>query len=186
MPIERELPSPVQEDPESTTAAHEKGEPGAAETDTVRAYLRQVARVPLLTTQEERLLCEQIETARVALAGALLGAPSPRLRLSALANEVLGGAVDPDVLLQAPDGRQLDSQEIADAARLLAVACRTRCGARAHRPRTREQRDPRATSGTPTGSGRDSHVCRPHARGDTAQERFRRVAGCGCRSRCQR
>ena len=109
---------PIQRQPRMRT-----GEPGAAETDTVRAYLRQVARVPLLTTQEERLLCEQIETARVALAGALLGAPSPRLRLSALAKGVLDGTTDPDVLLQAPDGRQLDSQETVDAARLLAVAC---------------------------------------------------------------
>ena len=125
MSIQRELPSAVQEDPDSTSVAHEKGEPGAAETDAVRAYLRQIARVPLLTTQEERQLCEQIETARVALAAALLAAPSPRHRISALAKEVLGGTVESDVLLEAPDGRELRSEERADAANLLALACRS-------------------------------------------------------------
>ena len=125
MSIQRELLSAVLEDPDSTNAAHEKGEPGAAEGDTLRAYLRQIGRVPLLTTQEERQLCEQIETARVALAAALLAAPSPRHRISALAKEVLGGTVESDVLLQAPDGRELHSQELADAAHLLALACRS-------------------------------------------------------------
>jgi hypothetical protein len=110
MSIQTALPSVDSDEPDSTTATCEKGEPGAAETDTVRAYLRQIARVPLLTRQEERQLCEQIEAARIALAGALLAAPSPRYRISKLAKEVLGGTVDPDVLLQAPDGRQLDSQ----------------------------------------------------------------------------
>ena len=33
-------------------------------------------------------------------------------------------AGDPDVLLQAPDGRQLDGQGIADAAGVLTIACR--------------------------------------------------------------
>ena len=42
MSIQRELPSAVLEDPDSTKAAHEKGEPGAAEADTLRAYLRQI------------------------------------------------------------------------------------------------------------------------------------------------
>ena len=149
-------------------AAHEKGEPGAAEADTLRAYLRQIGRVPLLTTQEERQLCEQIETARVALAAALLAAPSPRHRISALEKEVLGwrGGVRMSCS-KPPTVVQLHSQEITDAAHLLAVACRERRGARAHRPRAREQRDPRAAAGAPTRSGRDSHVCRPHAFRDT-------------------
>jgi RNA polymerase sigma factor (sigma-70 family) len=125
MSIQREFPSAVLEAPDSTNAAHAKGEPGAAEGDTLRAYLRQIARVPLLTTQEERQLCEQIETARVALAAALLAAPSPRHRISALAKEVLGGTVESDVLLEAPDGRELRSEERADAANLLALACRS-------------------------------------------------------------
>ena len=156
MSIQRELPSAVLEDPDSTNAAHEKGEPGTAEDDALRAYLRQIGRVPLLTTQEERQLCEQIETARVALAAALLAAPSPRHRISALAKEVLAGTVESDALLQAPDGRQLHSQEIADAVELADYRVPTRRGARAHRPRTREQCAPRATAGTPTRSGRDS------------------------------
>jgi RNA polymerase primary sigma factor len=124
MSIQTALPSVGSDEPDSTTATHEKGEPGAAETDTVRAYLRQIARVPLLTRQEERQLCEQIEAARIALAGALLVAPSPRHRMSKLAKAVLSGTVNPDVLLQAPDGRQLDRQEIAAAASLLSLACR--------------------------------------------------------------
>jgi hypothetical protein len=123
MSIQRELPSAVLEDTDSTNFTPEKGEPGAAESDTLRAYLRQIGRTPLLTGQEERRLCEQIETARVALTVALLAAPSPRHRICALAEEVRGGTVDPGDLFQAPDGRQLHNQEIADAAGLLALAC---------------------------------------------------------------
>jgi len=124
MSIQRELPSAVLDDPDSTNAARESGESRAAEDDALRAYLRQIGRVPLLTTEEERQLCEQIETARVALAAALLAAPSPRHRLSGLAKEVLAGTVESDALLQAPDGRQLHIQEITDAVGLLTIACR--------------------------------------------------------------
>ena len=174
MSIQRELPSAVLEDPDSTNAAHEKGEPGAAEADTLRAYLRQIGRVPLLTTQEERQLCEQIETARVALAAALLAAPSPRHRISALAKEVLGGTVESDVLLQAPDGRELHSQETGRRRAL--AGCR-----RAARGAELERIDHElANNVTPERrlelrqrSGRDSHVSRPNACGDTGHERFR-------------
>jgi len=124
MSIEREFASRVQEDPDLTTAAHEKVELGAPE-DTLRTYLQQIARVPLLTSEEERLLGEQIETARVALASALLAVSPLRRRVSDLAKEVLGGTVDPDVLLQAPDGRPLGRPEIAEAAHVLALACQS-------------------------------------------------------------
>ena len=124
MSIQRELLSAVLEDTDSTSAAREKGESGAAEDDALRAYLRQIGRVPLLTTREERQLCAQIETARVALAAALLATPSPRHRISVLVKEVLAGTVESDALLQAPDGRQLHSQGIADAVGLLTIACR--------------------------------------------------------------
>ena len=172
MSIQRELVSAVLEDADSTNAEREKGESGAAEDDALRAYLRQIGRVPLLTTREERQLCAQIETARMALAAALLAAPSPRHRISVLVKEVLAGTVESDALLQAPDGRQLHSQGIADAVGLLTIACRR--GAELehidHELANNVPRDRRLE--LQQASGRDSDVCRPHNRRDTAQERL--------------
>ena len=125
MSIQRELAAAIQEDPDSTPGAQEKGELGTPEANALRSYLQEIARIPLLTSAEERLLGEQIDRARVALASALLAAPLPRLRVSALAKEVLAGIVDPDVLLQAPDGQQLCRQAIAEAADSLASACQS-------------------------------------------------------------
>ena len=80
--------------------------------------------MPLLTTQEERQLCEQIETARVALAAALLAAPSPRHRISALAKEVLVARWSRMSCSRPPTAGNYTVRRLTDAAHLLAVACR--------------------------------------------------------------
>ena len=123
MSIHTESVSDVSEEPDWTNAARETAAPERAEADTLRSYLRQIGRVPLLTPQEERRLCEQLEMARQALAVALLLAPSSRDRIATLSKGVLSGAVNPDDLFQAPDGRPLDKTEISEAAGALALAC---------------------------------------------------------------
>ncbi len=123
MSIHSESESNLSEAAGWADAARETAATERAEADTLRSYLRQIGRVPLLTSQEERRLCEQIEMARQALAVALLAAPSSRDRTATLSKGVLSGAVNPDDLFQAPDGRPLNQKEISEAASALALAC---------------------------------------------------------------
>ena len=97
------------------TDATDRNSATTTERDTVRAYLVQIARVPLLTPSEERALCAQIEAARAAVAAALLADPHLARRLAGLAAAVRSGAATPDDLLQSPDGGVLGATEIAQA-----------------------------------------------------------------------
>jgi RNA polymerase primary sigma factor len=96
----------------------------AADADTVRAYLRQIARVPLLTARDERALCEQLEAANVALAAAVLVVPSVTRQVTELLKTIRDGKVAPDELLQSPDGVPLTERQISESAGALAFACR--------------------------------------------------------------
>ena len=93
----------------------EEPEQPVAESDLVRAYFKQIARVPLLKRAEERRLCEQIETAQRALAASLLSVPDAAHPLAELAAAVKRGTAVPDDLLQSHEGRPLRPREIADA-----------------------------------------------------------------------
>jgi RNA polymerase primary sigma factor len=96
----------------------------AAEVDDVRLYFRQIGRVPLLKPQEERALCQDIETAHASLAAALLAVPSAAARVAELADAIRRGRAVPDGLLQSPEGRPLRPGEIARALAGLARARR--------------------------------------------------------------
>lgn len=104
-------------------ATHEQAQI-AADSGLVRAYFKQIAHVPLLTRDQERRLCEQIETAQRALAASVLAAPETAAPLAALVRSVTGGTVAPDDLLQSHEGRPLAPHEIADALEGLARAQR--------------------------------------------------------------
>ena len=88
---------------------------GTGEADTVNWYLRHIAKVPLLKAPEERALCERIEAAQRALSAALLALPAAADRLAELAASVRRGMCDADDLLQSPEGRVLQPDDVARA-----------------------------------------------------------------------
>ncbi|MBI3047640.1 MAG: sigma-70 family RNA polymerase sigma factor [Acidobacteria bacterium] len=90
--------------------------------DAVRAYFRDIARIPVLTPREERALCARIERAEWALAAAVLAIPRAASRLTALASAVRQGTVGPEALFQSPDGRPLSAAEVDTALAALARA----------------------------------------------------------------
>jgi RNA polymerase primary sigma factor len=96
----------------------------AADSDGVRLYFDQIGRVPLLRATEERALCARIETARHALAAAVMAEPAGRRRIAALAAAVRAGATAPDELFESPEGRVLGPSDIAAALATLARAQR--------------------------------------------------------------
>jgi len=85
----------------------------AGENDSVRAYLREIGRVPLLTAKAERALCADIEATHTALAAALLAVPAAASRVDELAAAVRRGSTEA-ALLQSPAGRELRSEEITE------------------------------------------------------------------------
>jgi len=52
-----------------------------ADSDSIRQYLQEIGKVPLLKPAEERALCARIEAAHQHLAAALLAFPDTRLQL---------------------------------------------------------------------------------------------------------
>jgi RNA polymerase primary sigma factor len=94
------------------------------ESDAVGAYLVQIARVPLLTSSEERALCRRIEEAEARLAAAVLAEPSLRRRIGDLSAAVGCGSTAPDDLLQSPEGRSLDANAVTKALLTLGRASR--------------------------------------------------------------
>jgi RNA polymerase sigma factor (sigma-70 family) len=99
-------------------------QPSDAIEESERAYLRQIAQVPLLTARDERALCAQIEEAYVALAAAVLLVPSAARRVTELLHAVRDGNLAPDQLLQSPEGEPLTNREISKSIRVLPLACR--------------------------------------------------------------
>jgi RNA polymerase sigma factor (sigma-70 family) len=124
--IPQSWPEPSETDESGWTSTVRKTDAGSSvdEVDTVRAYLRQIARVPLLTPRDERALCEQIEAAHVALAAAVLVVPSATRRVSNVIETIRDGSVAPDELLQSPEGVPLTDQEVSQSADALTLTCR--------------------------------------------------------------
>jgi RNA polymerase sigma factor (sigma-70 family) len=95
-----------------------------AEAEAVRAYLREIARVPLLKPQEEAALCAQIERAQDALLVGVVRVPQGAGRIRAAIEAVRRHPAGSDELLQSRDGRPLDSSSAADALACLDRICR--------------------------------------------------------------
>ena len=119
-------PEPTETDESGWTSTVRRTDEASSvdEVDTVRAYLRQIAQVPLLTARDERRLCEQIEAANVALAAAVLVVPMAATRVTELLEAIGVGTVAPDEWLQSPDGVPLTDQQISESAGALAFVCR--------------------------------------------------------------
>jgi RNA polymerase primary sigma factor len=93
---------------------------GGAEGDAIGAYLRQIARTPLLTAAEERALCQEIEAAQRALTSAVLALPATARRIAEVAAAIRAGTTPVADLLQSPEGVPLTRAEVAAAlARLI-------------------------------------------------------------------
>jgi RNA polymerase primary sigma factor len=114
----------VAEEPDWTTGTSEVEAAPEAEYDAVRLYFQQIGRVPLLKAREERALCEQIEAVHAVLAAALLAVPGAARHVAELATAVRRGTSKSDLLLQSPEGGQLDKSQVAKALAGLARARR--------------------------------------------------------------
>ena len=96
----------------SAPAARVSG--GAHDDDSIAGYLRQIARVPLLTADQERELCQQIEAAQHTLAAALLVLPEAADRIKALADQSLVDLTAAEELFQSPEGDSLSEADVRD------------------------------------------------------------------------
>ncbi len=112
--------SDVLDAPEFADAGTDRATP--ADGDAVRAYFRDLGRIPMLQPQEERALCRRIERAEHALTGALLAVPAAAERLRTLADAVRSDAVSHETLFQPPDGRPLSEAAVDEALSALARA----------------------------------------------------------------
>ena len=92
--------------------------------ESLRKYLWQIGRVPLLTREEERALCNRIEAAQHALAAALLVDPLTRHRLAASFASARSAHSAAEELLSLPDGRPLTPRDVEDACEMFGRARR--------------------------------------------------------------
>jgi RNA polymerase primary sigma factor len=95
--------------------AHGEGpprEPPAAELEPIRVYLNEIARVPLLTRDQEVALGRRIETAQRNLLGALAAVPYAVRRLAGWADRIRRHEAAFEELIVFPEGREVD---VADA-----------------------------------------------------------------------
>ena len=86
-----------------------------ADSDSIRQYLQEIGRVPLLKAPEERALCARIEAAHQHLTAALLVLPETRLQLQ---DAMLAIRRDPTMvatLLVDPEGGPLSSADVRTA-----------------------------------------------------------------------
>jgi hypothetical protein len=95
------------------------------DSDSLRQYLRQIGRVPLLKAAEERALCAQLEAAQQRLSAALLAFPDTRLQLRDAMNAIHGDPATAARLLESPDGRPLGSADVSNAMAAFSHALRT-------------------------------------------------------------
>ncbi len=94
--------------------------------DLVRAYLRELARRPLLTPVQETELGRRIDGARAALIGALSGFPCAIHTLTELAARVRSNEAPAVELILLPDGGELDAARVEPVLRAIARADRLR------------------------------------------------------------
>ena len=97
----------------------------AGDSDSLRQYLRQIGRVPLLKATEERALCAQLEAAQQRLSAALLAFPDTRLQLRDTMHAMHGDPATVARLLESPDGRPLGSADVSKAMAAFSPALRT-------------------------------------------------------------
>ena len=107
----RSAESDIAEEPDFTRPpAPNAGEPGD---DSVRQYLQQIGKVPLLKPAEERALCARIEAAQHELAAALLVHQETRARLVDAISAVRAHPARVDEVMESPDGQPLNPQDIS-------------------------------------------------------------------------
>jgi RNA polymerase sigma factor (sigma-70 family) len=106
--------------------------------DSIAGYLRQIAQVPLLTADQERALCRQIEAAQHALAAALLTIPEAADRMAVVAGHSLADQTAAEELFQSPSGEPLSEADVGESVAALQAAIR--------RGRRLAARDRRSTS----------------------------------------
>ncbi len=95
---------------------------GAHHDDSIAGYLRQIARVPLLTPDQERTLCCQIEAAQHALTAALVALPETAERMMAAAEQSLNDPSALEEMFQSPDGESLSEADVRRAVAALRMA----------------------------------------------------------------
>ena len=95
-----------------------------ADSDSIRRYLQEIGRVPLLKPAEERALCARIEAAHHHLAAALLVFPDTRLRLGDAMHAICRDPAKVATLLESPEGGLLASADVSKAMAAFSVAQR--------------------------------------------------------------
>jgi len=93
--------------------------------DSLRQYLREIGKVPLLKPPEERALCAHIEAAHQQLGAALLVFPDTRLRLRNAINAIRRDPAMVATLLENPEGGLLTSADVSRAVAAFSTAQRT-------------------------------------------------------------
>jgi RNA polymerase primary sigma factor len=101
------------------------------DSDSIRQYLQQIGKVPLLKAPEERALCARIEAAHQQLAAALLVSPDTRLQLRGAMQAIRRDPAKVATLLQNPEGGSLAPADVSRAGAAFSAA--ERKAAAAHR-----------------------------------------------------
>ena len=102
------------------TVSHDAG----GDSNSIRQYLQEIGRVPLLKPAEERALCAQIEAAQHGLAAALLVDRDTRRHLHAALRAARKDEAAAATLLEWPDGRSVVAADVERALAAFAGAQR--------------------------------------------------------------
>jgi RNA polymerase primary sigma factor len=115
--------------------------------DSIRQYLQEIARVPLLKPAEERALCARIEAAHHELTAALLVFPATRLQLRDAMRAIGNDPASMATLLESPDGGLLEPADVTKAKVAFTIAQRRAAAVRRlddANPRLVQREQPRA------------------------------------------
>jgi len=104
------------------SASASRAHRGTHDDDSIAGYLRQIARVPLLTPDQERTLCGQIEAAHHALTAALVALPETAEQFMAVAEQSLNDPSALEEMFQSPDGESLSDEDVRRAVAALRMA----------------------------------------------------------------
>src|SRR5688572_18138461 len=107
--------SGFQQEPEVSIPSETMRWEGHDDVDSVRHYFNQLGRVPLLTPDEERALCQRIEVARSSVAAALLTVPAAAKQLTEQFRSVREGTTRSERLLLSPEGHPLRRTDVVEA-----------------------------------------------------------------------